>query len=86
MHFDERDEGDFRIYAGALEAPRGTGFVASVIVSRMTPAHERQEVFRDVSMFGGHRWLTPEDALRQAVKKGREILRGQPCRIARCTS
>ena len=86
MHFHERDEGDFRIYAGALEAPHGNGFVASVIVSRVTPAHERHEVFRDVSMFGGHRWLPPEEALRQAIKKGREILRDEPCRMARCTS
>jgi len=86
MQFQERDEGDFRIYAGALEAPRGNGFVASVIVNRMAPAHERREVFRDVSMFGGHRWLTSDDALRQAVKKGREIVRGEPCRLGRHAS
>jgi len=86
MQFQERDEGDFRIYAGALEAPRGNGFVASVIVNRVAPAHERREVFRDVSMFGGHRWLTSDDALRQAVKKGREIVRGEPCRLGRHAS
>jgi len=83
MHFQERDEGDFRIYAGAFEAPRGNGFVASVVVYRMAPAHERREVFRDVGMFGGHRWLTSDDALRRAVKKGCEVVRGEPCRLGR---
>jgi len=35
MHFDERNEGDCRIYAGALESPRGGGYVAAVVVNRL---------------------------------------------------
>ena len=34
MHFDERNEGDFHIYAGALEGPRGDGYIAAVVVMR----------------------------------------------------
>ena len=36
MHFDERDEGDYRIYAGALEAPRGDGYIAAVVVKEQS--------------------------------------------------
>ncbi len=36
MQFDECDEGDYRIFVGALEAPRGEGFIAAVVVSRLT--------------------------------------------------
>jgi hypothetical protein len=35
MHFDERNEGDYRIYAGALESPHGGGYVAAVVVNRL---------------------------------------------------
>ena len=34
MHFDERNEGDYRIFAGALEAAQGDGYIAAVVVSR----------------------------------------------------
>ena len=34
MKFDEEDEGPYRIYAGAIEAPQGDGWEAAVIVSR----------------------------------------------------
>ena len=29
MHFDERNVGDYKIFAGALEAPRGDGYIAT---------------------------------------------------------
>ncbi len=35
MQFDECLEGDYRIFVGALDAPRGEGFIAAVVVSRM---------------------------------------------------
>ena len=34
MHLDERSEGDYRIYVGALEAPQGGGYEASVVIYR----------------------------------------------------
>jgi hypothetical protein len=41
MQFDECFEGEYRIFVGALEAPRGDGYIAAVVVSRLlgdTPA------------------------------------------------
>lgn len=35
MQFDECFEGDYRIFVGALDAPRGNGFIAAVVVSRL---------------------------------------------------
>ncbi len=35
MQFDECFEGEYRIFVGALDAPRGDGFIAAVVVSRM---------------------------------------------------
>jgi hypothetical protein len=35
MRLDERDEGDYRIYAGALEGKQGDGYVAAVVVSKV---------------------------------------------------
>ncbi|MBI5718278.1 MAG: hypothetical protein HZC37_11410 [Burkholderiales bacterium] len=35
MQFDECFEGDYRIFVGALDAPRGEGFIAAVVVSRL---------------------------------------------------
>ena len=35
MHFDERNVGDYRIFAGALEAPKGDGYIAAMIVQRI---------------------------------------------------
>jgi hypothetical protein len=82
MHFDERNEGDYRIYAGALESPMGDGYVAAVVVNRMQPDDMQREAFRDVSMSGGHRWSTASDALRYAVAKAREVIRTEKQRLA----
>ena len=35
MQFDERIVGDYRIFAGALEAPKGDGYIATTIVHRV---------------------------------------------------
>lgn len=35
MQFDECFEGEYRIFVGALDAPRGDGFIAAVVVSRL---------------------------------------------------
>ena len=40
MYLEERDEGDYRIHAGALEATHAEGFVAAVVVNRC-PGVER---------------------------------------------
>lgn len=38
MQFHERDEGDYRIYAEALESKAGDGYIAAVVVSRVHSA------------------------------------------------
>jgi hypothetical protein len=81
MNFDEQTEGDYRIYAGALEAPGG--YVAAAVISRMNIRTGKPwEAWRDLSMSGGHRWPSPADALRYAMARAREVIRSQPQRLA----
>ena len=73
MKFDERLDGDYRIYAGALDVLRGDGYIAAVVVSRTCEQHARgREVFRDESLACGHRWPTADEALMFALCKARE--------------
>ena len=73
MKFEERVDGDYRIYAGALDVLRGDGYIAAVVVSRTTSQHAKGlEVFRDESLACGHRWPTADEALMFALCKARE--------------
>ncbi len=82
MNFDESCEGDYRIYAGALEAPRGQGYVAAVVVSRVRGTnHAPREAYRDDSLACGHRWDSADEALRYALNKARDVIRRQPHRL-----
>jgi hypothetical protein len=74
MHFDERDEGEYRIYAGAIETPDG-GYRATAVVMRMRGVARPVEVFRDENLSGGHAWEEPERALRFAIKTASSIVR-----------
>ena len=79
MRFDEDTEGDYRIYAGALEAPGGHGYTAALVVNRERgaagAAHKRQEAFRDESLACGHRWPSSDEAISFALARGRELVR-----------
>jgi hypothetical protein len=80
--FDERSEGDYHIYAGALEAPRGQGYIAAVVVNRVhgigsTP----REAYRDDSLACGHRWLSPAEALNYALNKARDVIQREQHRL-----
>lgn len=76
MHFDERQVGDYRIFAGALEAPRGDGYIATMIVQRVRGvAGAPREVLRDEGLAGGHRWESAADALAYAIGKAQEAIR-----------
>lgn len=81
MHFDERSEGPYRIYAGALEAPQGDGYIAAVVVvaepGEGSPPARRREAWRDDSLACGHRWASPADALLYAIERAREVIRKQ---------
>jgi hypothetical protein len=75
MKLTERDDGDYRIYAGAMEGPHGDGFIAAVVVRlRRLPAGAEREVWREDALSCGHRWPTQESALAHAVVKGREAV------------
>ena len=80
MRFDEFHEGDYRIYVGAIEAPRGEGYMAALIVNRARCAPGAQrEAFRDDSLACGYRWRSPEEALHYATNRARELIRsGSP--------
>lgn len=78
MIFDERAEGDYRIYAGALEAPRGQGYIAALVVNRVRGSGAPREAYRDDSLAGGHRWPCAHEALSYAVNRARKLIRNEP--------
>jgi hypothetical protein len=76
MRFDECHEGEYRIYVGALDAPRGEGYIAALIVNRVHAAPGRQrEAFRDDSLACGYRWRSAEEAISYAMNRARELIR-----------
>ena len=83
MHFDERNVGDYRIFAGALEGPQGDGYIAAMIVQRVkgVPGAPR-EVLRDESVACGHRWASADDALAYAIGKAQEAIRNRSPALA----
>jgi hypothetical protein len=74
VRLDERDEGDYRIYAGALEGKQGDGYIAAVVVNKVRGIETPREAYRDELLACGHRWQTPEAALWYAMGKGRELV------------
>ena len=86
MRFQEAHEGDYRIYVGALEAPRGDGYIAAVVVDRVrgeTVAHNRKrEAYRDDSLACGYRWPSPDEAIHYAMTRARELIRSRSQMLA----
>jgi len=77
MHLEESTEGNFRIYAGALESPQGDGYLAAVVVSQMDrpDGGSGREAWRDDSLACGHRWQYPTEALSYALVAARKVIR-----------
>jgi hypothetical protein len=76
MRFEECVEGEYRIFVGALEAPRGDGYIAALIVNRLRgPQGRSTEAFRDESLACGYRWPTADEALAYAKARAREMVR-----------
>jgi hypothetical protein len=76
MHFDEQDLGDYRIFAGALEAPQGRGYLAAMVVQRIQGLEGGpREALREENMACGHRWSSPKEALAYAIKKAQVAIR-----------
>ncbi len=75
MQFEECTEGPYRIYAGALEAPRGEGYIAALVVKRIDARSPRGfEAFRDESLACGYQWETARDALFYAMRRARQVI------------
>ena len=78
MRFDECHEGDYRIFVGALEAPRGDGYIAALVVNRVRgAAGPRREAFRDDSLACGYRWRSADEAIQYALNRARELIRSR---------
>ena len=76
MRFDEREIGDYRIFAGALEAPTGDGYTATMVVQQVHGVpNAPREVLRDEGLACGHRWESADAALAYAISKAQEALR-----------
>jgi hypothetical protein len=84
MRFDECLEGDYRIFVGAMEAPGGAGYTATLVVERMRHAQDamagaKAEAFRDESLAFGYRWPTADAAMSYAMARARDMVRsGSP--------
>lgn len=83
MVFDERDDGNYKIYAGALEAPQGQGYIAALVVVNRAggKAQTPREAYRDDSLACGHRWPTTRDALAYALQKARILIHREQHRL-----
>jgi hypothetical protein len=78
MRFDECREGDYRIYVGALDAPRGPGYIAALVVRRECGAPTvPRDAFRDDSLACGYRWGSADEAIRYAMNRARELIRNR---------
>lgn len=83
MQFHETTEGDYRIFAGAIEAPARSGYFAALVVNRTAGASSpTREAFRDTLLAAGYRWPSAEAALRYALQRGQEIVRRKPALLA----
>jgi hypothetical protein len=78
MRFDETHEGDYRIFVGAVEAPRGDGYIAALVVSRVRgEVKGSREAFRDDSLACGYRWRSADEAIHYAMNRARELIRSR---------
>jgi hypothetical protein len=81
MQLSEQDDGDYRIYASALDDHGG--YVAALVVQRMRGnGCPPREAYRDESLAGGYCWPSPQAALRYAMGKGQELIHALPQRLA----
>jgi hypothetical protein len=76
MQFNESHEGDYRIFVGAVEAPRGEGYIAALVVNRVRgTVGTHREAFRDDSLACGYRWRSADEAIHYAMNRARELIR-----------
>ncbi len=77
MQFREAREGDYRIFVGACEAPKGDGYTAALVVDRIGGERRGRLAFRDETLACGYRWPTPDEAMHYALNRAREMIRSR---------
>ena len=87
MRFEECKEGEYKIFVGALDAPRGEGYIAAVVVNRVKADEGRlrevqREVWRDDSLACGYRWKSAEEAIGYAMQRARDMVKSRPQQFA----
>lgn len=82
MRFQEAREGDYRIYVGALEAPKGDGYIAAIVVDRIGGERVGRHAFRDESLACGYRWPSLDEAMHYAMNRARELIRSRSQMLA----
>ena len=81
MVFEEREVGEYRIFAGAVEGPGGDGYTAALIVQRVQGVRNAPcAVLRDESLACGHRWERSADALAYAIGVAQDAIRKRQLR------
>ena len=85
MNLAEQVEGEFRIYAAAVDADGGEGFYAAVVVRPWRAPFEvaNTEVFRDLRLEDGAVWESAGAALDFALRIGVAAVRAQRALVAR---
>jgi hypothetical protein len=81
MKFDECDEGDYRIYAGAFEAAAG-GYHASVVIVRRRSGQPPLEAYRGEMLDNARAFNRDVLALDHAVRHARDIIYHEPRMLA----
>lgn len=86
MKFQEAREGDYRIFVGALEAPKGDGYIAALVVKRQPEGAVDKsaagEAYRDDALACGYRWPSADAAVRYAMQRAREMVRSRSPMLA----
>jgi hypothetical protein len=77
MKFDERDEGDYRIYAGAFEATAG-GYHASVVIVRRRNGLPPVEAYRGELLDNARAFNRAVLALEHAMRHACDIIHREP--------
>lgn len=78
MQFEQRDVGDYRLYAGAREVARDS-FEAMIVVEHAAGSGKRHEIFRTQRFPGSRLFATADAALSAAFRQGGIAVRGHVC-------
>ncbi len=81
MQFEDRSDGQYRIYAGTMEMCTGRGFIAAVVVHRVGEG-QPQEVYRDMGLSCSYPWSSSTQALTHALADGAQAVRAEQLRDA----